>query len=266
MFRLYTKRVFKSPLFWACVAAASFFWISGAFAQYGFADQGLNILYVMRVSQAFGMIVVLVPVLVTIPFIFFWVEELQNKSVYYQMIRTNYRKYYRSQIFGALYSSGIVAIISVAIFSIVSFGAGAGFLPAECNFYDGTGVEAIFYSQNMWFLFVWQCIVFILFCLPWTMFSLVFSLFTQNRYVLIAAPFVCFFSMNYLLDALYPLYPNVVWFLPTQTLLEGKLLYEDFWSLKFHILYPVIYHFVLIGVLATIYYVVSKRRFQREGI
>lgn len=267
MFKLYVKRILKSPLFIACTSATVFFWISGCYSYMTWAkDEIINILYLYYASFTYGVVLLMVPVLMTIPFLFFFVEELQKKLVYYQMIRTSFRKYYRSQIYSALFSSFLSAAISVLVFSVICLIAGAGSEAGPfCTIFDGTSMEEIFYSK-MWFLYVWYCVIFMLFSMPWTMFGLIFSLFTKNRYVLIAAPFVCYWAFSYIIESICPFCPVASWLWAPRTMLEAGVIYEDYWTMAYSILYPPIYHFSLSAILASIYFFVSKWRFRHEGI
>lgn len=269
MFRLYVKRVIKSPIFIICTCVAIILWISGCGDYILWAkDEIIDMLYLFVASYTFGVVAVMAPALMTVPFLFFFAEELQKKLVYYQMIRTSFRHYYRDQIFGALFASFISAAISVLLFSVICLAAGAGFEIGKFNtFFDGTCMENIFYSSRMWLLYVWYCVTFLLYCMPWTLFGLLLSLFTKNRYVLIAAPFVCFWALSYVIEMLYPYCHAACWLWPALTLLHNSgWIYEEFWTMAHTILYPLIYNFGLIAILASVYYFVSVRRFRREGI
>lgn len=268
MFKLYVKQVIRSPLFIVCTCLTLLFWVSGCGDYISWAkDEIINILYLFITSYTFGIVLVMVPILMTVPFLFLFVEELQKKIVYYQMIRTSFRKYYRGQIFSAIFISFISAAISVLIFSIICLKAGAGFEAGNlCVYLDGTSMEMLFYSSKMWLLYVWYCVIFMLFCMPWTMFGLLFSLFTKNRYVLIAAPFVCYWALSYTVEMIYPYCPFALWFWPPLAMLDSGWIYEEFWTMAHSILYPLIYNLGLIALLAFIYYFVSRRRFLREGL
>lgn len=261
------EKVLKSPMFVICIGITLFLWISGC-VDYLRAckDNVIDVLYLIRVSAAFGVVLYMIPVLAALPFLAQYIEELQGKIVYYKMIRSNPKTYFRGQILGAFLTSFIMGTLIMGILFVIFVLLGSGFEVGIGNFFEQTCMYGLYHSSHMWVLYLWYCILYILYGIPWVFFSLVFSLATTNRYILIAAPFVCNFAWSLIVEMLYVKWPIVLWLWPLQTILDAGLIYQDFWTMAHTILYPLIYHFGLTAVLASVYYFVSKRRFLCEGI
>lgn len=266
MIRHYVKKIITSPVFIICIGILLFLWISGCIDYLRVCkDNIIDVLYLIRVSAAFGVVLYMIPVITSLPFLTRYTEEQHNRIIYYQMIRANPKSYFRSQIICAVLSSLIMGVTSMVILFIISILAGAGFEVGMGNFFEDTCMYGLYHSSRMWMLYVWYCVLYILYGLPWTFFSLVISLVTKNKYILIAAPFVCCFGLSYIVEIVSVKWPVLIWVWPLQTILDAGLIFRDFWTMTHTVLYPVIYHLGLIVLLGGIYYCVSKRRFLREG-
>ena len=90
------------------------------------------------------------------------------------------------------------------------------------------------------------------FCAEWPA-----SLFTKNKYVILAAPFIFFMALSYFTELLAVFRLN-----PGTTLLKGIALSDAGGGIYYNLLY----HTVLSVLLCTVYGFVSGRRFRYEGI
>lgn len=268
MFIFYMRRIVKSRLFYLCIVISAISLIHGCSKDLPSArDNIISVMYLLRVSEGAGLIVVTAPVLMSVSFLFFFVEELDTKMVYYQMLRTNRVRYFRGQILSAVVSAGLIALISTVVFGVVCTLAGGSWTEmGDFSWLNAPCLEAIVFSAHLWKISVWYCVLLIMYCLPWALIGMIVSLFTKNRYILIASPFIVFMAWNYLTQLAYPYFYNILFVLPTEPLMGGGLMADERWTLGLTIVYPVIYHAILIGGLSLAYYFVTKRRFCREGI
>lgn len=266
MIRYFIMKTIRRPLFFVSVGIMLFLWISGCF-EYLVAskDNVIDVVYLIRVSAAFGVVLYLMPIVTALPFLARFVESVQNKVMYYQMIRSSPKKYFRGQIIGAIASAALVGVISIGILTIIFLVNGAGFEAGIGNFFEETCMYGWYHSSRLWLLYLWHCVIYVLYGLPWIFFSFILSLVTTNRYILIAAPFVCNFAISYIVEILESRYLGLLWLWPLQTILDGGLVDQEFWTIAHTIAYPLLYHFGIIAILGSIYFVVANRRFVKSG-
>lgn len=269
MFGYYMKRMLTSRIFYLCIAVSVGILVMGCYQALIIAQDNVVswIECIDETLDAFGIYAVIAPVLMSVTFLFFYAEELEKRAVYYQMLRTSRKKYYKGQILSALASACLIVTISLVIFGIICFSCGVGWENvSDFGGYDNSNIGKYFHGNNSWKMTIWFCCLTIMYCLPWPLIGMVVSLLTKNKYILIASPFVIFMAWNYIVQLIYSVCHNILWILPTQPLLGMGLPWEAYWSIELTILYPVVYHVVLIGGLSIAFCFIRKRRFLREGI
>lgn len=268
MFSYNMKRILTGKMFYICIILSAVLLYIGGYVDIEAArDNSIPLLSCLHTTQFEGVIIVVAPIIMAIPFLVIFVEDNEKKAIYFQLMRTSQRKYYAGQLAAAVCSAGAIALVSIIIFIICCLTSGVVW---ENEWYytllDDTCLRDIIYSSDIWKLTLWYHMCLVFFCMPWAVIGMVVSLFTKNKYIIIASPFVIFMAWNYLCQIIQNIWPPIKWIRPTEPTLFDELVHADFWSLKLTISYPIIYHVLLIGGLSLIYYFTIKRRFRNEGI
>ncbi len=260
MFRVRMKQLLGSGVFWGTVLPFAVIMVAGAYTDLPAARvNSSSVLYLYLVTSTVGIAHVLVPVVTILPFAFFYVEEMEKKAVYYNLIRSSKRAYYGSNIAAAVLSSMLVSAFGLLIFVLVCLGYGAvfGYSDAVLSFFEGSIYgDWLTDGRHVWVLLV-KLLAFVVLSAPWGVLCLAVSVFSRNKYVILAAPFLIEWAVSVVLQMLG------LWLLdPGMTLLNGPGLRLPFGGIP----YSLGYNGALVAILSTFYYVMSKRRYRREGI
>lgn len=275
MLRFYLKRIMKSRLFLFCLGITVFVLLFGTMnillvaRECAVHNEAISIMESLHATLDFGgFFCVIAPALMSITPLYFFTEDLEKRAVYYQMIRGNRKSYYLGQIVSAMITTSLMIVIGLIVFVCVCTLNGVSW---EHNGYwiylfEGTNTEAYYYGAESWKITLWHLIVTVFYCLPWSLLGMVVSLITKNRYVVMASPFVIFMLWNYISHWLTQSIPKLVWVQPTKPLMLTGVLWEENWSITLTIVYPVLYHCILIGGLSLVYLLITRRRYLREGL
>lgn len=263
MLRVRMKRLLGSCVFWGAVVLFAGIMIAGAYEELMAAKaNSLSVLSLYEVTSTIGIVHLLVAIVPIIPFAFFYVEELEKKAVYYNVIRCSKRSYYMSNIAAAVISSVLVTVFALLLFVLVCLAFGAvfeagGSLGSLMTFYEGTVYVPWLEDGRLIYVLLIKLLAFVAYSSPWGLLCLVISIFSKNKYAIIAFPFIFHIGGSYILQ-LSPLAKLD----PGLTPLKG-------WVRRMPhggIFYAMGYHLVLIAVFSVCYYVMSRRRYRREGI
>lgn len=260
MLRSYLKRILSSPLFWACSIILTIAMLIGVFEDLRVADSNsISLLYCWIVTNSIGISHVLLPVLSTIPFTFFYVDRLEKKAVYYTMIRSNTRNYYLSDVGASMISSALVTLVSSTLFLgfCAALGAGNNTQDSVTQYFLGTWFENWSAGSAYGKILLIHVLDYLLFSLPWALLGVLVSLFCRNKYVIIAAPFIGFMLISYITEMVSADYLS-----PGNMLLKGAIRNTPGGG----ILYAAIYFVGLSAVFGAAYYMISRRRIKHEGI
>lgn len=274
MIRYYIQRIMKSRLYYVCMLISTVVLILGCFNHLLVADsyvsgEKISLMECLHTTLDFGgFFAVIAPALMSVSYLFFFTEDLEKKAIYYQLLRTNRNRFYGAQIIAALFTTTVLVVVSLIIFVVVCLSCGVvwEFNGQWFSFFDGSHIEQYCYGDNAWKMTIWYMILTVMYCLPWALVGMAVSLVLKNRYAIFVAPFVIFMLWNYVSQWIYQVQPKILWFEPMQPLLIWGILFEHDWSLQLQILYPVMYHVILIGGLSVLYLMVSNRRYRHEGI
>ena len=260
MFLFYLKRIIKSPVFWGGIILLTVLMVIGCYEDLGAASRNnIPVLYCLWVTNSIGISHVLVPAVVVIPFLFFFVDELEKGSLYYQLIRSRKTGCYLGQLGASVVSAMLLTILSVICFSLICMLYGAGWQANESLIqgYSGTYYEEMIQSQP-WLVYLINVFVFVLYSTPWVLMGMVISLFTKHRYLILIGPLMIFMAMNYLTEL-----AGLPWLGPDQTLLKGL----DARNLAGGgIYYALSYHLILDVALSLCYLILSRRKYKHEGV
>ena len=259
MFSYYMKRIYSSAVFWGCAVLLAIVMIIGCYWDLSFARKSVQpVLYCFLVTNTVGISHALVPIVAAAPFLYFYVEEIEKKAVYYQMIRSSKKAYFGGQIAAALLSASSVIIVTLVLFTVIclAFGANWGVNPPLASYFRGAFFEDLM-NRNGFILYLIYAGAMVLYCLPWTLFGMLTSFFTRNKYMIIAMPYISFMILSYLTELL-----PVMWLNPGMTLLKAQMVRETYGGVPF----ALVYNMSLAGVLALIYYIASQRRIRHEGL
>lgn len=269
MFGYYMRRILKSRIFYICIAISTAILTLGCYQYLLLAkEMEISLIECIDVTMGSGGIYeVIAPALISVPFLLFYTEELGKKFIYYQMLRSDKKRYYGGQLVSALIITCLIIIISLIIFCVICFAHGiiwenVGWFTK----FDPSNIKEYFYGDNTWKMTLWFLALTVMFCLPWPIVGMVVSLFTKNKYIVLAAPFIIYMAWNYLTQLIYPKWNNILWVSPGSPLLRMGLPWESYWTIELTILYPIVYHVIFIGGLSLIYLLITRRRFSREGI
>lgn len=274
MVSYYIKRIMKSRLYYGCMLISAVILIIGSYnllisANERVVGEEISVMECLFSTMDFGgFFAVIAPALMSVVYLVFFTEDLEKKAVYYQLLRTNRRHFYGGQILSALFTTTILIAVPLLVFTLVCLVSGAvwEFDGQWFTFFEETNIEKYCYGANSWKMTLWYMFLTVMYCLPWALVGMVVSLIVKNRYAILASPFVIFMLWNYVSQWVYRVQPKILWFEPMQPLLFWGILFEHEWSLKLQILYPVIYHFILIGGLSLVYLLITKRRYRHEGL
>lgn len=259
MFWFYLKRVLKSPVFFGCVILLTVLMVIGCYEDLGAAaNNNIPVYYCFWVTNSIGISHVLVPAVVVIPFLFFFVDELDKGSLYYQLIRSKKTVCFLGQLGAAAASAMLTAALSVISFSLFCMLCGAGWQANDSLIqgYAGTFYEEMI-QNRLWLAYLIGVFVFVLYATPWVLIGMVLSLFTKHRYLILIGPFMIFMAANYLTEL-----AGLLWLGPDQTLLKGSARNLAGGG----IYYALAYHLILDAALSLCYLIGARRKFQHEGI
>lgn len=263
MLEVRMKRLLGSRVFWGTVIVYAGIMVAGAYGDLVVARANfMSVLYLYNVTTTVGIASVLIPAITIIPFAFFYVEELEKKSVYYHLIRSSKRSYYLSNIAAAFFSSVLVTVFALLLFVLVCLAFGAVFEPDEIlqNHFEGSVFAAWLEEGHLIPVLLSRLLAFVAYVSPWGLLCLVISVFSKNKYVIIAFPFILELAVRYTLAVLPLPLPKLD---PYLTISLGS------WVLRMPyggIFYSLGYNGVWIAVFSVFYYVMSRRRYHREGI
>lgn len=260
MLRSHIKNFLFSPLFWVCSIILAAAMSLGVYEDLQAArSNSISIIYCWIVTNSVGVAHVLLPVLTTVPFTFYYVDRLEKKAVYYTMIRSSTKDYYLSEVIAAILSSVLVTFVACIIFITVCIMSGARDVMQDTitDYFSGTWFA--YWSEQGAYnkILLIHILDYLLYSLPWTLFGMVVSLFCKNKYVIVAAPFICFMLLSYVTEMLSVTYLN-----PGTMLLKGNIRSTPGGG----ILCAAIYFIGLSGIMGAWYYLSSRRRMKYEGI
>ena len=261
MFLARMKRLLGSGVFWGTVFLFAAIMIAGAYEDIQSAGaNSSSVLYLFLVTSSVGISHVLVPVLTIIPFAFFYAEELEKKAAYYSLIRCSKRSYYGSNIAAAVLSSMLVSAFALLVFVIVCLlsGAGSEFGGSEASFFEGSIYGSWLENGNGNWILPLKLLAFVVYSAPWGVLCLAVSVFSKNKYIIIAAPFL----IEKAVGTITQMIPSLWLLIPGLTLLKGTSLRLPYGGIP----YALGYNGVIVAALSVFYYVMSKRRYRHEGI
>ena len=256
------KRLLSSRVFWGTVVLFAAIMVAGAYEDLPHTRaSGRSVLYLYMVTTSVGIAHVLMAIVPIIPFAFFYVEELEKKAVYYNLIRCSKRSYYWSNIAAAVLSSVLVAVFAVLLFALVCVAFGAG-LETSDTLMNAYGISPDFRvwleEGRLIYVLLINLLAFVAYASPWGLLCLLISIFSKNKYVIIAFPFILNIAVSYILQG-----SPLAQFDPGQTLLKTPIILRKPYG---GIFYALGYHAVFITLFSVCYYVMSRRRYRREGI
>ncbi|MCI8896051.1 MAG: hypothetical protein HFI42_07710 [Lachnospiraceae bacterium] len=194
MFGIRMKRILGSRVFWGTVVLYAAIMVAGAWEDLLAArdNPSVSLPYLYVVTTTVGIAHVLIPIVTLIPFAFFYVEELEKKSIYYNLIRCSKRSYYLSNAFAAILSCVLVFAGALCLYLLAGVACGAGFYHGAglLSCYEGSCFEPWFYTEQLWRLLAVNILLFLTASVPWGLLCLAVSILSKNKYIVIAFPFI----------------------------------------------------------------------------
>lgn len=261
MFGFYMRRILRSQFFVICVIINMVLFIIGGHQDiFNAAEYNMSVLDLFKDSACYGIGHVSAYILYTLPFLYYFSEEINNKMVYYRLIRCSRRSYFAGHIFSAVVSVILMCIISIVIFTSICcmFGADFSVSKDSYNMYVSTVFDGLIKNNNVVILYCITCVSYILSITPGILFAIVASLFIKNRYIIMAVPFIVLRLFQLISTITRQDY--IDWGIYTD--LSAATMYKTVGGLVYAFGYPA---FLLIA-LSVIYYVGSMRRFRHGKI
>ena len=259
MFIYDMKRIINSAAFWGSVFVLVAVMFLGCFEDLEAARANhLSVMYLFFVTTTVGITHVLIPAITIVPFMFCYLDEMQKGAIYYPLMRSSKKTYFSGIIFSALLSSAAVVLVSLILFTLIclAFGAGWEANASVIQFFKGDYFENML-EDSLGFVYIVHGIALILFSMPWAVVGIVISLFTTQKYLIVAGPFVFFMLFSYFTELL-----GVFWLNPGWTLLKGSVRTR----IGGGIFHAFAYQLIFIIFLLLIYCLVWKRKLRYEGI
>ncbi|MBO5389871.1 MAG: hypothetical protein J6A59_17385 [Lachnospiraceae bacterium] len=255
------KRIIKCPVIYVCIIVLTLLMIIGCCEDLSYAkNNNIGVLYCFVLTNSLGVSHVVAPLLVSIPFLYYYVDEIDHKYTYYQIIRANDKvKYYGAQILSAIITVLIVTIVSILCFTILCLLLGATWEPGQtmAYYYEGTFWEKYIVNGNSLFVYMVYCVCFVLYALPWPLVGIMASYILRNRYVIVASPFIAFVFISYITQLL-----SLERLDPGLTLLKGSVMYMEYGG----VIHSVLYNILLTTLFIVIIFVEIKMRYKKRGI
>lgn len=262
MFPYYCKRIFTSLIFWICVVVLGILMIACEARDIFCFAGDLSMLYCLTWMME-NIVLMLIHTIAAVPFLYILSEELEMKSVYYQMVRSSKKSYYLGRAAAAFLSAAAVAFLALVLFTAVAIFCGVGdgvwkTTESLMSMFRGMYFEEQLQKSELPVYLVHGAAV-VTYAAPWVLWGLLVSAFSKNRYIIFAAPYIAYMTMNYVTQVV-----DVMWLSPGTTILHrsGAAMAEFgggiFYNLRFNL--------SLALVLTIVYCIVSERRFRHEGI
>ncbi len=261
MFGLYMRRILRSQFFVVGVIInVVLFFIGDNYEILNAAELNMSVLDIFKFSASFGIGHVSAYILYSLPFLFYFSEEINNKMVYYRLIRCGRRSYFAGHIFSAVVSVFLMCFISIVIFTVICCMFGADFSVSKNSYdlYVSTVFGGLIKNNNVVILYCITCVSYILSIVPGILFAIVASLFIKNRYIIMAVPFIALRLFQLISTITRQEY--VDWGIYTD--LSAATMYKTVGGL----VYAFGYQAFLLITLSVIYYVGSVRRFRNGKI
>lgn len=254
----YLKRTIKGKIFWICTAVMIVLLLAGCWEDM-FVERVLqpSVLYMYLISTGIGTVAVLMPVLVSMPFLFYYTDEIRSGATHFQMIRMKKKsRYLMGQFLAAIGSAVLMAIVAMFVFTGCCVAMGAGWQANDAmlqGFFQESMYEAYLKQGSTVIPYLIYAFTYILFSMEWGMIGMVVSFFIKNRYVVVAAPFLFAQIMAYLMYGA---------FAPYTTLLQTVHLHWAGGGLY----YAIGYHAISLAVWIGLSILLFHRRMKNEGV
>lgn len=252
------KRIVKGKIFWICTVLMAVLLVAGC-GEDLFMERALqpSVFYMYLISTGIGIVAVLMPVLASMPFLFYYTDEIKSGNAHFQMIRMKKKsRYLAGQFLAATGSAVLMAVIALAIFTVFCIFAGAGWQANDVmlqGFFQDSMYDAYLQKGTTVMPYMIYAFTYVLFSMEWGLIGMAVSFFIKNRYVVIAAPFLFAQIMGYLMYGAYA---------PYTTLLQTVHLHWAGGGLYYAIGYHIISLSIWIGLSVLFFY----RRLRYEGV
>lgn len=244
------KNIIKNP---ALYISIFIMWAALYFGIY--QERSSDILYLFENTTTIGIVHLLLPALVVLPYAAICAEEINSNYYRYTVIRSDAKKYISSRILASIISAVLVClaaeILFIMVFMIFQSGyIGEGIYSEALN---GTFYE-VFYEKHEYIVpLICKMYAFSICGIIWSLFALVLSCFTGNKYVVAAGPFLAQTAFSFFseLFGLHLLNPGLLLIKgPIHGLIYGGLIHVTLYQ---------IYGIVILG---SIVWIIMSRRIQ----
>ena len=197
MIRIEIKKVIKNPALYM-----SIFIMCMAFGFGIYQERSSDILYLFENTTTIGIVHLILPALVVLPYASTCAEEINSNCYRYTVIRSNIGKYICSRIIASIVSAFIVCFTSEMLFVFITMFLKQGYVGKGIYYasLNGTFYEKFYENQIYVVPLACKMYAFSIVGIIWSLFALVISCFTGNRYVVVAGPFLAQTAVSFITE------------------------------------------------------------------
>lgn len=197
LIRIEIKKILKNPAFYAAVMLMCIAFYFGIYQ-----ERSSDILYLFENTTSLGIVHVLLPALVVLPYAASCAEEINSDFYRYAVIRSNAKKYICSRVIASILSAFLVCLVAEMLFVAGILLFRDGYVGKGARTVEGTFYQE-FYEDGRYIVpLVCKMYAFSIAGIIWALFALMLSCFTGNRYVVIAGPFLANILFSFLAQSL----------------------------------------------------------------
>lgn len=218
-----------------------------------YQERSSDILYLFENTTTIGIVHLLLPALVVLPYAATCAEEINSNYYRYTVIRSNVPKYIISRILASIIAAILVCLMAEIIFIMVIMIFKAGYIGKGIysDSLNGTFYE-VFYENGKYIIpLICKMYAFSINGIIWSLFALVLSCFTGNKYVVVAGPFLAQTAFSFFAELF-----GVPLLNPGLLLIKGPIHGLPYGGL----IHVTLYQICGIAILGSIVWIIMSRR------
>lgn len=169
-----------------------------------YQERSSDILYLFENTTTIGFVHMLLPALVSLPYVAKMSDEINTYYYRYIIVRSSVKHYFFSRVYASIISAVLVCSVSESlwIMGIVVLRGGYVGSGMDSEYLIGSFYESFYKGQNYIVPLICKMYAFSISGIMWTLFSLLIACFTNNKYVVIAGPFLAQSALNFCTELL----------------------------------------------------------------
>lgn len=252
--RLECRKCIVAPAFILSVMLMSAVMIGGCYADFGVPAPHGGWLYLLGVTTSVGIGHVLIPVFSVLPSAFVYRSEVGG-NLYFNLIRSNQKRYVVSKIIASVFSGVLCILLSVIILLLFASLNGVTYVGDGLIDFKNTDLNFFIAIGWTWMILVFEILVLLACAAVWPMIALAISAFSYNQYLIFTGPLIIYLVMNYLGEL-----SGLLWICPGEYTLETLMVFEPFGGIP-----ECLFYYGILTILATLLFVMKFRERMRNG-